>query len=241
MPIADASKRVASRRGENMKYLVKLLVIPLILLPGFSGSSAVNAQEIRYPLCDLVIYEEMSELEDARISVDLAKSDFAAYEKIFEMIEGLWKAETIPYMAYVEAKYDRDAARLVLEQADLILERQAALVEQFQLMCNQVDRGGDTKGRDTAIDGLYLRYRRLDCEALAKSVDIAETNLEFDREYLKSIVKLRRQNNATKTQVILAELDVEREEKSLADAKRRTAKCRTDLDALESHADAPSK
>jgi len=224
-----------------MHNILQLLAMLLILLPSTSGSGAVKAEETNYPLCDLVIYEEMSELEDARIAVDLAKSDFAAYERIFEMIEGLWKAKTIPHMVYVEARYDRDAARLALEQSDLILERQAVLVEQYRLMCGQVDGTSYAKDKETALHYMYLRYRRLDCDALAKSAEIAETNLEFDREYLKSILKLRKQNNATKTQVILAELDVEREEKSLADAKRRTAICRTDLKALESHANAPSK
>jgi hypothetical protein len=224
-----------------MRYTLQLLLILLVLLPSFSKSGAVKAEEFYYPFCDLLIYEELSELEDARIAVDLAKSDFAAYERIFEMIEGLWKAKTIPHMAYIEAKYDRDAARLELEKADLILERQSVLVQQYRLMCDQLDRGSDMKDKETAIHELYLGYRRLDCDALTKSVDIAETNLEFDREYLQSILKLRRQNNATKTQVILAELDVEREEKSLANANRRAAICRTEISALEKHTNVPSK
>jgi hypothetical protein len=39
------------------------------------------------------------------------------------------------------------------------------------------------------------------------------------------------------SQVILAELDVELEEKSLADAKRRTATCRSELPGLEAGVD----
>ena len=189
------------------------------------------AQDLPAPVCDVVIHDELAELEDARVAVDLAKSDFAAYEKIFKMIEGLQEAGTIPHMDYLKAKYDRDAARLALEASDLILERQAALVEQYRLICNKTGSGGEPQEKASALRKAYARYRQADCSSLAKSIEVAATKLEFNREFLKKTIELRREKFATNTQVILAELDVDREEKSLADANRRTATCRSELAA----------
>jgi hypothetical protein len=205
-----------------------------ILLILVAIAIAVAAQDYPAPVCGIVIYDELTELEDARIAVDLARSNFAAYEKILKMIEGLWEAKTIPRMDYLKAKYDRDAAQLELERADLILERQAALLEQYRLICDSTGSEKEIQERKRAIRKAYLDYRRADCDSHAKAVKVATTNLEYNREYLKNILKLRREKFATNTQVILAELDVELEEKSLADAKRRTATCRLEMAELES-------
>jgi hypothetical protein len=209
-----------------------LLLLSISLILGVLAKDAA-AQDYPAPVCKVVIYDELTELEDARIAVDLARSRFAAYERIFKMIEGLWEAQTIPRMDYLEAKYDRDAAQLELEQADLILERQSALVEQYRLICDEVNSKTEIKDCGRAIREAYLKYRRADCGSQSKAIEVAATNLEYNHEYLKKIVKLRNENFATHTQVVLAELEVELEEKSLADAKRRTATCRAELAEME--------
>jgi hypothetical protein len=208
--------------------------------PGKSGAlllllaivKPLCAQELPAPACEVILYDESTELADARNTADLNRSTFATYEKIFSMIEGLRKAKTIPEMDYIKAKYDRDAAKLTLEKADLILDRQVALVEQYRLICNH-DQGNRAQERAAAIQKMYLQYRRADCNSLAKGIEIASTNLEYYREYLKKITKLRDDKFANNTQVILAELDVEHEEKNLADSKRRTTVCRAELTSLE--------
>ncbi|MEJ2111674.1 MAG: hypothetical protein P8Z37_17545 [Acidobacteriota bacterium] len=169
--------------------------------------------------------------KDSEIAVELARSRYGAYEKIFKMIEGLWEGRTIPRMDYIKAKYDQDAARLELERYALILERQAALVEQYSLICSE--RDDKKEDLEETIWRTYLRYRKADCDALAKGVEVAATNLEYNREYLDNILKLRRENFATNTQVVLAELDVELEEKSLADAKQRSSECRSELSSID--------
>jgi hypothetical protein len=192
-----------------------------------------SAQDVPGPVCDVTIYKELSELADARAAVDLARSDFEAYEKIFDMIKGLWNAGTIPEMDYLKAKYDRDAAKLTLEKYDLILERQGALVEQYRLICNGTIAGSGSQDRKSAIRKAFLQYSRADCNSLAKGIEIAANNLEYNRQYLKKIVKLRQEKFANNTQIIMAELDVEREEKSLADTKRRNETCRAELSTFE--------
>jgi hypothetical protein len=196
----------------------------------------VRAQDLSAPFCEAAIYEEMTELEDARNATSLNQSTFAAYEKIFGMIKRLREAQTIPEMDYIKAKYDRDASKLSLEQADLILERQSALVEQYRLICYKPSADKENGDRASAIRKAYLQYRRADCNSLAKGIEIAANNLEYNREYLKKISKLRDEKFANNTQVIMAELDVEHEEKNLADAKNRAGVCRAELLKLESEA-----
>jgi hypothetical protein len=208
----------------------------LLLLTAFLAIVCVvpaGAQEVPGAVCDVEIYKELSELADARAAVDLARSDFAAYEKVFDMIKGLWDAHTLPEMDYLKARYDRDAAKLTLEKNDLILERQGALVEQYRLICNGTMAGSGSRDRKSAIRKAFLQYSRADCNALAKGIEIAANNLEYNRQYLNKIVKLRQEKFATNTQIVMAELDVEREEKSLADAKQRNENCRAELSNLE--------
>ena len=212
-----------------MLNITKPGLLLLTVLLAIVCVTPASAQNVPAPVCEVAIYEELSELADARAAVDLARSDFAAYEKIFDMIKGLWDAKTIPDMDYMKAKYDRDAAKLTLEKNDLILERQGALVEQYRLICNGTMAGSGNQDRMIAIRKAYLHYGRADCNALAKGIEIAANNLEYNRQYLQKIVKLRQEKFATNTQIILAELDVEREEKSLADAKRRNETCRAEL------------
>jgi hypothetical protein len=207
-------------RLSNVFVAVFMITVPAI------------AQDLPTSVCEVAIHEEYVELEDYRIAVDLAKSNYDAYLKIFKMIEDLYSGNTIiPRMDYVKAKYDRDAARLELERSNLILERQGALVEQYRLICKRAE--SDKEASISAIQNEYLKYRRADCDSLAKGVEVAATNLEFNREYLQSILDLRKENFATRSQVILAELDVELEEKNLEDTKRRTAACRAELAELE--------
>jgi len=194
-------------------------------------SFAATAQDLASSVCRVAVYDETSELEDSRLAVDQARSRFETFEKIFKMIEGLWEGKTIPRMDYVKAKYDQDAARLQLEKYGLLLERQAALVEQYRLICR--DAAGGKADLEKAMRESYLKYRRADCEAQAKGIEVAETNLTYNREYLANILKLRSQNFATQTQVVLAELDVELEEKSLSDAKERTSVCRQEIRQME--------
>jgi len=211
-------------------FVIKRLVLILYCFIA-AFSSLVEAQDFSRSACRVTVYDEIVELEDSRIAVDLARSSFEAYEKIFKMIEGLWEGNTIPRMEYIRAKYDLDAARLQLEQYSLMLERQAALVEQYRLICSVHD--GGREDLEMEIWKIYLKYQRADCDALAKGVEVAETNLVFNQEYLNNILKLRSQNFATNIQVVLAELEVELEEKSLANSKRRASICRDELAEME--------
>jgi hypothetical protein len=67
---------------------------------------------------------------------------------------------------------------------------------------------------------------------MAKAIEVAKTNLTFNRRWLASIRDLRTQVS-TRQDVILAELNVRHEEQRRDDAQRRTEACRAELAALE--------
>lgn len=204
--------------------------IPLLVAVSLAlaGSLPAPAAEIYPPLCDLVIHQERLDLEEYRLLLDLARSDFAAYEEIFGLIEALWREDAIERMVYVEAKYDRDSARLALESADLVVERQQALIEQYRLACDGTSfrKAGE---RSRVMQRALQRYRKSHCDSLAKNAQSARLQLEFQRELLANVRDLRENNVATRPQLILAELEVRKEEQRLADATRREQACRATL------------
>jgi hypothetical protein len=214
---------LVSARGTLRAVALSSFVLAL------TGHGPVLSQSIPQPLCPLAIHEERLDLELYRLDVELARSDFAAFEKIFRMIEELWKSGAIERMVYVEAKYDRDAAELALEQAGLILQRQETLIEQYRATCEKLA----SEEEDPGADRRHLRYLQSHCDSLAKSVEVSTVQLEYDKELLASVLDLRAGEVATRIEVILAELDVEKEKKRLEDAMRRTAACRRELTELK--------
>jgi hypothetical protein len=203
---------------------MRSMVLALVAL--LAGTGSAYTQETPHPLCRAAILEEQVELEEARLQTDLSRSELDSYIEIFKLIEDLWKNDAIERMLYLQAKYDRDAARLTVDKAVLLLQRQEALIEQYRLACR------DASGESDAIDRAHLRYRTAHCATLVKDVEIATVNLEFDRVLLASVRELRAGKVATRPHVIRAELDVELEEKRLATAKKRVGACNDELPAL---------
>ncbi len=188
-----------------------------------------QAQTIPLAFCELVLHEERLELKDWELELNLARSDFAAFEKIFKLIDELWKDKVIERMAYLGSKHDRDAAKLALERADLIVDRQEALIEQYRLVCETLVSGDTVEARSRDVQQAHLRYHKAHCDSLSKAVEVAEVNLDFDRLLMTSIIELRAAQAAARQDVILAARDVEMQEKRLEDAKRRVEACRHDL------------
>ncbi len=199
------------------------------------SNGPAQAQAIQETLCGLVLHEERLELQEWELELDLARSDFAAFEKIFKLIDELWRDNAIERMTYLKSKHDRDAARLALARADLIVERHEALIEQYRLVCETLVSGDTADASSRDVQQAYLRYRKAHCASLSKAVEVAEVMLDFDRLLMTSIINLRAAQAAARQDVILAERDVEKQEKRLEDAKRRVEICRRDL-AKESRA-----
>ncbi len=92
----------------NPRTIGRALTGVVILL---AGSTGALSGELRPPLCDLTLQEERLELDEFRLALELARSGLAAYEKIYLLIEELWENDATERMIYLEARFDRDAAR----------------------------------------------------------------------------------------------------------------------------------
>lgn len=204
-----------------MRFLTLLSLLALS-----SPTGAASAERMPSDLCRLVLEEEQIELLDAQLEVGLSRSSVEAFEEIFTLIEGLWEGEAVERMVYLGARHDRDAARLSLESAELLLERQRALIDQVRLLCEAPARDEPAGEREGALDAAFRRYLRADCSARAKAVESAKVSLEFRQQWLASTLELRAGEVATKTEVILARLEVDHDAQRLRDAQRRLEECR---------------
>ena len=200
------------------------LVLFMFLLAG--GSTPMMADKPLPALCDLVLEEEQIEMEEFRLDLDLARSGLAAYEEIYQLIEELWENDATERMIYLEARYDRDAARVSLERAVLIVVRQLALIEYYRAACRPPE-GSEVGAPAGALREIRSRYVEAHCKSLEKAVEASGIRLTFKRQLAESIHELRDGRVATRPDVILADLAVEQEEKRLEDAKTRTEICRS--------------
>lgn len=210
---------------------VRLLVLIAMVWIGGLAASQAKDTDVVAPICSLAIHDASLDLEEAILDTQLFRSAFTAYEEIYEMAASLVKDDAIDEMTHLRIRYDRDAAKLDLERADLQLIRQEALVEQLRLACDS-DSDGSDKQRTRELRLAYLRYRQADCDQQAKAIEVAKTNLEFNQKWLASMLDLRQQVS-TRPDVIRAQLDVKMEEQRRDDAIRRTAACRAELKELE--------
>ena len=203
------------------------LLVAAMFLP--AGQHALRAGDLRYPICDVALNEERSDRKDAELELDVSRSTVAAYRQIYELLEGLWAADAIDRMSYLHGKYDYESAKLTLERAELIVAREKAEEQQYRLICGEPAAGESAADRARALERASKEYYKADCDQWAKAIEVARVNLGFNRQFLASVLDLREGQVATRQDVILAELDVEREQKRLADAERRTEACRREL------------
>ena len=185
---------------------------------GMTGSIVFSANET----CRALLEDERVQLADLALEVRLAQARLDAFEEIFGLIDGLWQNEAIERMVWLEAKYDRDAARISRDRAGLIVKRQQALIDRLADTCG---------GKSGAPAHKRNRYRSIQCEQLGRAVEQARIDLEFQQEWLTSVRKLREGSTATATaqDVILARLEVTLEQIRLEDAQGRLKACRKEL------------
>jgi len=196
------------------------------------GTSPILADETFLPGCRAVLHEEGVRRENRALDVGLAETRSAAAAEIYGLVAKLWEQENIERIIYLRAKRNRDLARLEVERAAKLLDRQTTYVEQLRLQCDLLTDRGTKKDRQEDAEAIHLRYREADCDAHAASKAMAEVDLAYGREVLANVLDLRENKVATRQDVIIAERDVELSRKRLEDATRRVAACREELEKL---------
>lgn len=177
-------------------------------------------------LCSALIQEEMLQLDEFELDVDIARAEFDARVRIFEMIDRLWEKQLIERMVYLESRYNRDSTHLQFEAADSVAVRQRALIARLRLACGLKESGPLPAAESDPGRAAARTYGKAQCDSLSKRLEAARIDQEFDRQFLANIRELRAGNVATQTDLILAELDVEKDDIRIDDATRRLEACR---------------
>jgi len=120
---------------------------------------------------DETLRKENSNLSNMPIHMADIGTDNFDLENTLNLMESERKilteiGDAIARMTYLEAKYDRDAARLALERADLVLQRQEALIEQYRIVCEDRADGEAAEEAARRIDRAHGRYRKAHCAVL---------------------------------------------------------------------------
>ena len=201
-----------------------------LLLGGIAAAPPLLAHDTAAPLCSVVLHEERTQRDEFALRMDLARSRLSASEEIFGLVERLWEEEATPRLNWLAARHDRDVDRLGIERRRLLLERQDAVVAQYELFCEPlISARAIPEERRGSIETEYSRYHRIDCEIRAIEIQIAETDLEYSQEVLVSYRDLRKNAVATRQDIIISERDVEMAKTRIEQAKRRNRECREKL------------
>lgn len=183
------------------------------------------ADEAVRPICPLALHQARTDLDEVRLEVVVAGTKLRAAERILVLLDDLWKEEAVQRIVYLAGKHDRDAARLDLERREFLVTRQQAHLDQIDALCESLKTGSAPKEARSNVQQSHRRYRRADCDAISRSLAIAEVDLEYDREVLASVRDLRENQVATEQEVILAERNLEMTGQRLEDARKRLSRC----------------
>lgn len=191
-----------------------------------AGVALVGAPQPGLPVCQLILDQEQFERDELDLDLRLTLSEVQAAERIFTLLDSLWKKEAIERLVYLRGKHDRDAAAIDHDRARHRLERQDAAIEQLRLACRALSGGKNDAAAPRAEEEALERYRRANCDLLASGLERAEVDVTFLEEVLLSVRELRANDVATEQDVIRAERDVEMARKTLEQARRRAGSCR---------------
>jgi hypothetical protein len=111
-----------------MPYLARWWLAAMLTGTSFAVGPSL-AENLQAPVCRVVLLEEQTDLEDLTLDLDLLRSEAAAMEQIFKLVDSLWKEEAIERIIFLEAKHDHDVARLAVEEGRLRVSSQKAVVE----------------------------------------------------------------------------------------------------------------
>lgn len=201
---------------------------PLLLLSAAWGlvlASPVLGQDGLDALCPLLLHEREAELDDLELEIRLDETQLALAEEIFSFQDGLWKEDMTQRLRYLAAKHHRDLARVTLERSKRRLERQRAVVDEYRVVCEADPPGHGEKEHEGTLEEAHRRYLAADCRVRELDVEVVEVNIGHHEETLKSAENLRRDDIASREQVMFAERDVEMMRRELEHAEQRVTAC----------------
>jgi hypothetical protein len=207
--------------------------LALLMLVASAGSMTALAVDDLYPICPLSLHMARAGREELRLELQLAETDRRTREEVFALVEELWQNEAVERLRYYRFKQDRDLARLSVEHHEHLLRRQVAILEQYRSTCDKKAREEEPERTERAINEAYFRYWKADCDSRSTQVGMDRVRLEFQQEFLSSVRELRKNEYASRVEVILAERKVDLARQRLDYDTRRLEICRKEVSALE--------
>ena len=198
-----------------LSLVIRVAVVVFVsLIAQISGPAA--AETAATQTCSLLVSEARFDLEDLREQEHLTTIRLAADQAIFELIEPLWKAQSIERLRFLAAEYDRDRARLSVRRAAVATNRAAAKLEVLEGGCEIASTSGEK-----SPDG----FEALGCELVRKRKDMAALNLTYRKEVLEGTEQLRRLELATAQELIQAQYDLDLAKSRLRSHASRLSEC----------------
>jgi len=183
---------------------------------------AVQAADRSAQLCRLLLAQSGIEVADRELAVEQAGTQQVAADEIFALVDGLWKSQVVERLTYLRARHDKDTTRLSVAREGSALLRARAARDQYLALCGP--------GEHRSVGEAYRGFLKADCDLNGLDVEIARVDLAFTSEVKESVLDLRRNDVATRQEVIRAERDVKLVEQELAGAQARSQACRAALD-----------
>ena len=115
---------------------VRGLAFSVSMVVASVGSSVTAADEGIHPICPLVLHQESVDRVERELAVDLAASRLAAADAIFALANQPRENDAVERIVHLTAKHDRDVAEIELKRQRLLLKRQEAEVEQYEVACS---------------------------------------------------------------------------------------------------------
>jgi hypothetical protein len=189
-----------------------------------------SAEAILRADCRVLLEEERQQRDAVALELDLARSELVAAEEVFGLLDSLWQNDAVERLGYLTGKHQRDRASINVERLSQRLVQQESLIEQYRLICKNLELGRQSDEDRRSIDQAFVRYRRAKCEVRAQDLASGKVDLAYHLEVLASFRDLREHDVATRQDIVYSERDVEMSRKLLAHAKRLVETCRKELD-----------
>ncbi len=206
-------------RGLQKIAITVLCALAVLLLPGPAA-----AQEGFEGLCTMLLDQARVELEDLELAVQVHREEALLAEEVSEMADRLWQDGVLALVAPLGAQYRRDSARVVLELAERMVDRQRAVLDQHELAC------WDSATREVpaelgTIDQARQRYLDADCAVRELEVALGGMDLEYQDEAMSRSRSLIQNDIVPRQQILFTERDVNVARYRLQVARQRAARC----------------
>ena len=180
------------------------------------GHSPAFGDEPATQTCALRVSEARYEVESHLEEERLAPLRLIREQAVLDLLQPLWEARSTERLRYLAGKAARDLARIRVDMAALAREQAETKVEVLEQECFS---------KPGSAERALTRYRELECELVAKEKRLAEIDLEYRREVLKSTRELRARELSTAQDLIVAEHDLDRAAALLRMRSERLSRC----------------